>query len=598
MATKSKSGTKTATSAGPAPSSNSSQASKRYRSTGVKLQHCNANGDWRTIADLTAEIKRVVTDEGGERHLVITGRGWRSGKFTIEVAAGEFESTAKLKAALGSACPLDPIYPRMGEHLSSAIKTVSQSPERVARYQRTGWASGTFLLPGRDLDGVTVEVPGDLPYMATAAADVDEALGALDALIRSIGPAVTAPILAFLLGAPLAKPAGWRERRHGVMAIGRTGVLKTSFVQAAMAIYGSDFARRESYIRWGAGATQNALMALATSAADLPIFVDNYKPGLGGGSRAFVNLIHLMVEGGEKARLNRAAELRDTRPIFTWPIFTGEDMPDVDAAALARLLVIQFPWRDGAGINHDLEAAQQAADHLPAIGQRWIEWIEEGDFSHARQLFDEERQAWIDYLGARHPGAQNKLRLAQNLATNRAAWLIALNHPDLGAVLKSYDGDHLAGLRAAAAHVAAGTGDALEVLRLLNGLRQLLGTGQVYFATVADGSAAPAKTIHPWAGALGGIDRRQAQQIGWLDDDDVYLLPDVALEAYRRVFRDDLGDVSVGAISRQLDGLNALASTTGDRLQKKKQIAGERYLFWHIKLQTLQELGQGGGDDE
>ena len=88
-------------------------------------------------------------------------------------------------------------------------------------------------------------------------------------------------------------------------------------------------------------------MALAAHAHDLPFLIDNYKPNTGGGSRDFVNLIHNLIEGGEKERLTRTAELRDNKPIYCWPIVTGEDVPGDDPASLARVLVVPFEWERG-----------------------------------------------------------------------------------------------------------------------------------------------------------------------------------------------------------------------------------------------------------
>jgi hypothetical protein len=57
----------------------------------------------------------------------------------------------------------------------------------------------------------------------------------------------------------------------------------------------------------------------------------------------------------------------DTKPIFCWPVCTGEDVPDIDTATLARILVIQFPWQNGSS-NDELFYVQENHQKLPVIG--------------------------------------------------------------------------------------------------------------------------------------------------------------------------------------------------------------------------------------
>ena len=96
-----------------------------------------------------------------------------------------------------------------------------------------------------------------------------------------------------------------------------------------------------------------------------PLLIDNYNP-TPGGQRALVGLIHNTLEGSDKDRLDRNANLKESKPVYACPVITGEDIPHNDAATLARMLVVRFDDQpENAG---DLLAvAQEKAHHRNAM---------------------------------------------------------------------------------------------------------------------------------------------------------------------------------------------------------------------------------------
>jgi hypothetical protein len=58
-------------------------------------------------------------------------------------------------------------------------------------------------------------------------------------------------------------------------------------------------------IKWGEGATRNAIMALGRHAAHMPVLIDNFKPNTGGGAKDFITLLHNFLEGADRERLSR-----------------------------------------------------------------------------------------------------------------------------------------------------------------------------------------------------------------------------------------------------------------------------------------------------
>jgi Domain of unknown function (DUF927) len=265
----------------------------------------------------------------------------------------------------------------MTKHLGPAIVLTSKvdEPRQIRRFDRTGWWEDKFLVPGREVDGVRINLPQKLAYHIDATADLGCGIKALQHLMVSIGPETSTVVVSTVFQAPLADLAGWRDERYGVFLEGRTGSLKTSFMQAAMSVYGRGFLRDSAMLKWGEGGTRNALMALATHAADMPLLIDNFKLNTGEGARGFVNLVHAILKGGEKERLTRASELRAPKPIYAWPFLTGEATPNDDPASLARLLVVTTTWPQGEP-NKPLAAAQRWAPHLSAVGGSWVAWLE------------------------------------------------------------------------------------------------------------------------------------------------------------------------------------------------------------------------------
>jgi hypothetical protein len=385
---------------------------------------------------------------------------------------------------------------------------------------------------------------------------------------------VTVPI-AMAFEAPIALAADWRNERYGVAIRGQSGSLKTSWAQVLMSLYGPGFLSDELILKMGQGATSNAIMAFAAQAHDLPFFVDNYKPSTGGGAREFINLVHNLLEGGEKERLSRAAELKDTKPVFCWPLFTGEDMPDTDPATLARLLVVRFTWEQGAP-NDMLAKAQDDASHLCAVGRSWLSWIEcpEGQ-SAIRKVakeFHEERSQWASQLHESQQNMVNALPVASNLASNRLTWKVMAQHPAIGPVIREHHRQHVENLRHLAGEMAISTTTALEANRFLDILRELLASGR---AMMRDRQAPYDKT---------DPDRF----VGWKNADGTFnILPLVARSLVERLSPDALGLVSTKTLLGQMADRGLLSSADQGKHEKTVKVNGVAYKTVHLTAQAL-----------
>lgn len=535
------------------------------------------------VCDFSAIIRKEITDEGGEKTFAVAGIALRGGAFEFEIAAEDFGNDRRLKAVLDAASGgRDPVRAGMGKHLSPSIQLLTgDDMKQLRRFRRTGWVGDTFLIPGRERDGDLIELPRKLPYRVKPDADFNLGIKALEHLALAMEPERATIAIAAMFQAPLAHIANWQNERYAVFISGRTGSLKTSFAQVLMCLYGPDFIRDELLVKWGEGATSNAMMGMAVHAQDMPFLIDNFKPTTGGGTRAFITLIHNIVEGGEKDRLNRASELRDTRPIFCWPICTGEDVPDSDPSSLARILVVPFKWQRGED-NHDLTAAQDLSEHLCAVGNAWIEWLEteEGQeiASRIAAKFPMRRSHWAAILKEIRKDSVNILRVASNLASNELTWQIMQEHPQIGPLANQAALDHSNGLsNIVALAMAEATAEALEATRFLSALQELLTTERVVVL--------PRTQVIP----VSDIDktRDRDRYIGWVDDEGFYLLPAVTRRAVNQLLGDGLNGISNAMLYKQLDELCYIKSRNKNEATKTIRIENKTKRVLHLTLESL-----------
>ena len=383
--------------------------------------------------------------------------------------------------------------------------------------------------------------------------------------------------------APLGKLAGWLSDRYAVFIGGRTGSLKTSFAQTLMCLYGAGFASDQYLLKFGEGATRNAILSYAEQANDMVLLIDNFKPNTGDGCRGFVNLLHNLVEGGGRERLNQRAQLQESKPIECWPLFTGEDVPVGDAASMARLLVVTVAWtgEDGAqgGHNAALAEAQAQRRDFPLLGAAWLDWLESDAGRGAAQAaggrFEERRAAWATRLRERGQPVANPLRVASNLASNELAWEVLGQHPLLGPLAREFEEAHAAGLGLLMGEMARQTADNLEGVRFLEVLRQLLAGGECVLLHRRDAAMGPE-----------GAGRASGNQVavGWhAPEGGAYLLPDLARREVERVLGGDgLNRISSEALYAQLDSLGWVGSREAGRRTRKVRAGAAMVRVLHI----------------
>jgi len=496
------------------------------------------------ICDFSAEIAEEVTTEDGAHFYTITGATADGWPFRLEMAAERFADERSLQAALDAAAGAYALVrAKMTAHLRPAIKLLTRANQRIKhtrRFERTGWHAGRFLMPGREPADSAIVLDAKLAYRIPAEAELQQGLAALADLVEALDPRRTTVALADLFMGPLAALAGWISERFAQFIVGLTGSFKTSHMQTAMCIYG-DFLTDERLLKWGEGATRNSLLKYAARAHDLPLLLDNFKPNTGDGSRGFTNLVHNLIEGTDRDRLNRAAELRPPAVIRCWPTFTGED--------------------------------------VPAVGDAWVAWLENDEGQRiaraAGAQFAVTRAAWLRGLKAAEQQAANAARSASNLAINQLTWWVLRQHPTIGPVLEPYTTQHAAGLAAVAADMVKRTRIAREAVRFLATVAELLISGRAELAIKGAHTNVPPDRL-----------------IGWRDarTDTVYLLPDVAKREVLKVLGPDgLGILSDNALHEQIADMGLIASHDPERLTKVARVepGGRTVRLLHVHARAV-----------
>lgn len=531
------------------------------------------------IASFRARIVRETIDEAGGRSFTVAGETSAGHAFSFNMPVENYYDERRLAAMMLQAGGVTAVIRAgMARHLAPSIQLLTdETPLKIHCYRRCGWEKNTFLIPGAELENIELELPSKLPYRINEKSNLVLGIKALDALMQAQAGEKVAVLLSTIFQAPLAHLMGWRSERYGIFVAGRTGAFKTSIAQLAMSIFGVGFLDENMLIRWGIGATTNSIIALSTHASDLPFLIDNFKPNTGGGARDLVNIVHAIMEGGEKDRLKRSAELRNSRSIYAWPIFTGEDVFTRDTATVARLLVVRYEARDTQA-TVALTEAQQLGEHLNAVGYAWLKWLQTSDAhkvcEQVAQRFSSLRAEWMAYLRNQQQRTVNPARVATNLATNQLAWYVLQHHPDLGAFAARHAQTHAAGLTLVAEEMARLTAEALEANRFLETLIELITSGRSLLLPACHEAQ----------------DEERDRFIGWKDSDNsVYLLPELARLAVERVLGiGGLNGLSNATLYSQLAGLGLIESSDSGRHTKNiRSDQGKVVRVLHLKADAL-----------
>ena len=398
-----------------------------------KLRH-------RWICDGYARISEEMRRENGDAVFIIEGRGAKdSHTFKFEMNAFDFAESRKLKGKLTAQFGASN---QVGGLTSNVIQQISLDIKKFRLIETPQWLDGKAAVQGLDL------IP-NLRYASNSRIPVNVGSGSLsDAqqslkdLLASWDRKLTTVAFVAVLGAPVV--AKWYPGdRFGLVIRALTGSGKTESIKNAMGTYGRGYLNEDSLMRWGAGATTNALMKAAATSGFLPFLVDNYKPLKRDDESNLIGLIQAILEGSDKARLTSDSEFKESLKFACTLLITGEDFPE-ESSTMARCLVLDWsPIHNPARLTN----AQGLAHNLPALGREWLTWLSENSaiVEEVFKDFDSNRIEFFKELVVLE-NAINPGRLSSTLTLLRMIWKVALKCPALAEVLTEFNDDFEEGI--------------------------------------------------------------------------------------------------------------------------------------------------------
>ena len=555
-----------------------------------------SNWDARILADVTYDDGTVTTRRV---RLKVTQRG-RTGEIDVPIAYLPRVQDWSLDA-IGSTARIG-VVQNVQQHLLNAVQQTGHGALQCTVYQHSGWrlvagvpvfldASGAVGTAGR-VTGVEVELPSALQPLHLPLADSDEeARGALRTAFGLLGLAPD-PVTVCVFGSAWRAPLG--DSQLAVWVTGATGAGKSEVTALAQQHFGAGFTPQHLPAAWSG--TGNSINELAYLAKDVLLTVDDFVPKGPAGSVARLHataetVIRAQGNGAGRSRLDADAQLRGSRPPRATLLASGEDVP-AGQSLRGRMLIVDLGPRDLDFTA--LTAAQAAAREgvLATAMAGYIGWLANHPqrLSNIRQSVEAHRAGLLD-LGSHR-------RTATLLAELALAWRTVLDYALDCSALTVQEAEQY-WTRIQAALVTAGQAqsdhdsDADPAARFTELVSAALASGRAHLADT-DGLTPQHPQRWGWrndsTGPYPADWRAQGPRIGYIDGDNVYLLPDAVMKAIADSTSADPIAISQKTLSKRLHErgiLLAAERTSRQTLVTRKTVEKRRLSVWHLLAHHL-----------
>lgn len=433
----------------------------------------------KPVMDGHIEIDQIRRNyKTGEVSYVLIGGDMTGREITLTVPAERFFDHRRLRVDIQSRFNID-CRTHFGRYdkIYNVIMDTTDSSKMIesCEVDQVLWIDEKLIVPGLEPKGYKCNLDKTLfPYHMPDNLDLDTAIDALDHILHAWPIGNTLPIMTLVLAGPVLGKL-FPDYRYGYALVGETGSGKTLFARLALSVYGTGFRSTDSMIKLGEGSTANAARKIFAQAGVMPCLMDNYKPYKIWSQNDLSSLIHSVMEGGDKARLDKESELRDAPKYYTCPILTGEDFA-LDPASQARIMPIDWPRFDPAELDM---ATEEMREHLPAMGIAWLTWLPTEEGMAAMEEFKEEfpkrRQEMIEIM--RDLGAANPERLGSNMALSDLSYKMICKHPTIGWYFEQHKDDFRQNMEETRKQVATTTKESSEAEELVELLRNAVTRG-------------------------------------------------------------------------------------------------------------------------
>ena len=554
--------------------------------------------------------KEIIRDDGVNRERLFQLDGWSQNGERLErvtVSGAALDSLSFVTDQWGFQAAIMPgstVKPK----IAWCIKKVGQRISRtVVEYSHTGWrtiggkccylcnggaigAEGITVSLGNGLETYRLDGGGSAAFLAMDKKEAArKSLQILEVARRGLGIALLGTV--FL--APLRE---WMDRKDIAPAFslflhGQTQTRKSTITALAMAHFGNFHAKNAPA---NFKSTGNQILKKAFFVKDMPFWVDDFHPTDSPQEKRVMNataqaLARAFGDGAARGRLNADGTLQASMPPRSIAIITGEDLPAVGASGLARFFIVEVDKGD-VPVTEELTALQRDAQAgwLQKSMRGYIEWIAK----QADKLPDALYDKFIKYREmTRKTGVGEQERSPEAIA-----WLLCgyeqmlLYFVSVGALEMSEAGKLFAEAGRVLAENSRKQSRDMEDEKpsriFTNIIGELIATGRVYIEDLVIQEPNGKKQAYP-----------MDNMIGWRDNENYYLLPDMAYKEVSRVCREEGHEfpVSLRGLYKHLIADGVVAGVrNGESAAKPKYIKGKTCRVLTVPVGIINGDGKDG----
>ena len=533
----------------------------------------------------------IVYDDGVEKRREIEMEVHFDGEiFSFNLPGNRFATMGWPIEYVGPGAIINPGYAR---RLMVAIQALSGNIPTHTVFEHTGWTKFNGVWKYLHVGG-GIGPAGSVPDVSVAMSDsvsgfelptvpvgksLQKAIRASLKLAEVAGPEVSIPILAAVYRAPLGKIDS------SIHLVGSTGVGKSAFAALAQQHYGSGLNSNNFPASWSS--TDNAIEGKAFILKDSLCVVDDFAPtGNDDLHRKADRVIRAQGNGLGRGRMRPDGTLIPDKPPRGFILSTGEETPQ-GFSVTARMLIVGM---DASSINWDtLSLCQAEAD--------------EGQYSLAMS-------GYLRSIAGRYEDIRNELpkqiskyrnqlrgphrRTGTNIANLMVGTDYLLDFAVETGVFSESEADlkrkdwHGVLLRVAERQTqfhedVEPTGQFTELLSAA------FDSGRAHVCSIS-GSEPTNPKLWGWRSGSNGWHPR-GTQIGWVDGDDLFLIPAAAYQTANEMARNGAGiSISEQTLRKRLHQKNLLLSTEKNgrkTLTIRKTLVGARRPVLHLSSKTF-----------
>jgi len=519
-----------------------------YCVQGGRLSKADYDGkkwEYKPLSNFQARIQEEVTRDDGLRaskEFQIAGRLDTGRPLPLtRIPAREYDSLKWIMREWGAAAAMAPGR-SLGPHLANAIQAHSQKFKRRTVFAHTGWRKingvwrylhgGGAIGPG---DPVEVDLGENLGlYRLSEPGEIKAAQASLRFL--DIGPwKVTVPLIACVYLAPFADLC---EIDFSLWLYGRTGKLKSTLAALALSHYGH-FTYKTLPGSWFSSV--NSLEKLIFILKDTLCVIDDFNPP------ANQKESHAMIEkagrlvyqiGNRSSRGRLAADLtaRPNHYPRSLIISTGEMMlPGQRQSATARYLGINFNPQEITVDMARLTAAQKEQRLYPQAMASYLDHLAprlDDTLPEIQELWEGYRKAFQSGGHLRVPAIQAWFAVGFELFLRFQTYMGAITQDQADEMLNQA-WKVIEALGEKHSRIIEGERPSLKFMVTL---RELFYQGKIY-AESATALGSPPPQVREELGWLGVEPARNAELVGWADENFLYLIPDATIGVVKDAIR-------------------------------------------------------------